>query len=53
MSLLRRIQKHHHTALSGCIFAAKARIDNRIKLVQQQYLLQMSAQYGELQPTSG
>jgi len=31
----------------------KARIDSRKKLVKQQYLLHMSSQYGELQPTSG
>jgi len=34
--------------LSGYTFATKARIDNRKKLVKQQYLLQMSSQYGEL-----
>jgi len=34
--------------LSGYIFATKARIDNRKKLVKQQYVLQMSPQYGEL-----
>ena len=34
---------HHHTTLSGYIFATKARIDNRKKkLVKQQYVLQMS-----------
>ena len=33
---------HHHTALSGYIFAIKAHIDNRKKLVKQQYVLQMS-----------
>ena len=43
----------NHANLSGYIFATKARIDNRKKLVKQQYLLQMSAQYGELRPTSG
>jgi len=31
----------------------KARIDNRKKLVKQQYLAHMSLQYGELRPTSG
>jgi len=41
---------HHHTTLSGHIFAIKARIDSRKKLVKQQYLLHMSAQYGELGP---
>ena len=42
---------YHRTTLSGCMFAAKARIDNRKKLVKQQYVLQMSSQYGELRPT--
>jgi len=44
---------HHRTTLSGYIFATKARIDNRKKLVKHQYVLHMSAQYGELRPTSG
>jgi len=44
---------HHCTTLSGYIFATKAHIDNPKKLVKQQYLLQMSPQYGELRPTSG
>ena len=44
---------HHRTILSGYIFATKACIDNRKKLVKQQYLLHMSPQYGELRPTSG
>ena len=35
------------------IFATKARIDNRKKLVKQQYLLRMSPQYGELRLTIG
>jgi len=39
---------HHCTNLSGCIFATKARIDNWKKLANQQYLLHMSPQYGEL-----
>jgi len=39
--------------LSGCIFATRAHIDNRKKLVKQQYLSQMSLQYGELRPTCG
>jgi len=34
------------------IFATEARIDSEKKLVKQQYVLQMSPQYGELQPTS-
>jgi len=44
--------EHHRTALSGYIFATKACIDNRKKL-KQQYLLQMTLQYGELWPTNG
>jgi len=44
---------HHRTTLSGYIFATKAHIDNRKRLVKQQYVLQMPPQYGELRPTSG
>jgi len=44
---------HHRTTLSGHIFTTKACIDNRKKLVKQQYLLHMSSQYGGLQPTNG
>jgi len=44
---------HHRTSFSGYIFTTKASIDNRKKLTKQQYVLQMSAQYGELRPTSG
>jgi len=46
---------HHRTTLSGYIFPTKARIVLTIgkKLVKQQYLLHMTLQYGELQPTSG
>jgi len=44
--------RHHRTILSGCIFATKACIDNRKKIVKQQYLSRMSSQYGELRPTS-
>jgi len=40
---------HHHTNLSGCVFATTY-IDNRKTLVKQQYLLHMSSQYGELRP---
>jgi len=36
---------HHRTILSCGIFATKARIDNRKKLVKQQYLPHMSSQY--------
>jgi len=39
--------------LSGYIFATKAHINNRKKLVKQQYLLHMSPQYGKLRPTNG
>jgi len=45
--------RHHCTTLSGYVFATKACINNRIKRVKQQYLLQMSLQYVELRPTSG
>jgi len=38
---------HHRTTLSGYIFATKLRIDNRKKLVKQQYLPHMSSQYGD------
>jgi len=44
---------HHPTTLSGYIFAINARIDNRKKLVKQQYLPRTSPQYGEFRPTSG
>jgi len=43
---------HYRTTLSGCIFAIRARVDNR-KKVKQQYLLHMSSQYGERWPTNG
>jgi len=39
---------HHRTTLSGYIFATQARIDNRKKLIKQQYLVHMS-----LRPPSG
>jgi len=52
-----RMQKspsgHHRTTLSGFIFATKAHIDNRKKVIKQQYLLHMSPQYSELPPISG
>jgi len=35
----------HRTILSGYIFGTKARIDNRKKLVKQQYVHHMSTQY--------
>jgi len=41
---------HHRATLSPYIFATKARIDNRKKLVKQQCLPHMSSQYGELGP---
>ena len=43
----------HRTTLLAYIFATKACIDNCKKPVKQQYLLDMSSQYGELRPTSG
>jgi len=48
------LYRHHRTTLSG-FFATKARrpIDNRKKLVKQQYLLCMFSQYGEHRPTNG
>jgi len=42
---------HHRKTLSGYVFATKANRQLE-KLVKQQYLLQMSPQYGELWPTS-
>jgi len=39
--------------MSSYIFATKACIDNRKKIVKQQYLFHMSSQYCELRPTSG
>jgi len=47
------LSAHHRTTLSGYIFATKAYIDNRKKVVKEQYLLHMSSQYGELRRTSG
>jgi len=44
---------HRRTNVSGYIFATKARIDNRKKLVKQPYLLELSAQYGKLRSTNG
>ena len=44
---------HHPTTLSGYIFAIKAYIDNRKKIVKQRCVLHMSLQYGELRPTNG
>ena len=44
---------HHRTTLSSYIFATKARIDNRKKIVKQRYVLHMSLQYDELRPTNG
>jgi len=42
---------HHRTTSTGYIFAIKARIDNRKKLIKQQYVFQILPQYGELRPT--
>ena len=44
---------HHHTNLSGYMFATNAHIDNRKKTIKQQHVLQISPEYGELRPTSG
>jgi len=49
------MQKNRHLGtiaqfLSGYIFATKAHIDNRKKLLT---ILHMFSQYGELRPTSG
>jgi len=44
---------HHHTNLSAYIFATKACIHSRKKLVKKQYLFHISSQHGELRPTSG
>jgi len=44
---------HYATTLSRYIFATKACVDNRKKIVKQQKLLYMSPQYGQLRPTSG
>ena len=41
---------HHHTTLSGCMFATKACVDNRKKFVKQQYVIHVSSQHGELGP---
>jgi len=41
------------SAPPGYIFATKARIDNRKKIVKQQYLFHVTSQYDELWPTSG
>ena len=43
---------HHRTPSLGYIFATKAHIDNRKKLVKQHYILHMSPQYRELRLTS-
>jgi len=45
--------RHRRTTLSGYILATEARIDNRKKIVRQQYLPHLSSQYGKLRPTSG
>ena len=44
---------HHHTTLSGYIFATKAFFDNPKEVVKQQYLFHMTSRYGELRPTNG
>jgi len=42
-----------HNFVGLYIFATKACIDNRKKLVKRQYVFRMSVQYGELPPTNG
>jgi len=44
---------YYCSTLSGYVFATKARIDNRKKILKQQCLAHMFSQYGELWPTSG
>ena len=44
---------HHCTTLLGCIFATGHVSTIGKKVCNQQYLLHMSSQYGELRPTSG
>jgi len=44
---------HHPTTLSDSSIATKACIDNRKKVLKQQYLLHVFQQYSELQPTIG
>jgi len=44
---------HHRATSLGYILATKVHTNSWKKLVKQQYLLQMSSQYGELRPTSG
>ena len=46
------LSAHNRTTLSSYIFATKARIDNRKKIIKQRYLPHMSSQYGELRLTS-
>jgi len=53
-----KIAKNRHLdtivrTLSGYVFATKACIDKRKKLVKQQYVFHMFPQYGELRPTNG
>ena len=44
---------HHRTNMPGYVFATRARIDDRKKLIMQQYVFHMSSQYGELRPING
>jgi len=44
---------YHRTNLSGCIFATKAHIDNRKKMLSSNNFSTVPPQYGELRPTSG
>jgi len=45
--------RHHRTTLSGYVFATKACINNRKKVIKQQYISPTSSQYGGLWPTNG
>jgi len=48
-----RQSAHHRTTLSGCVFATKARIDNRKKPLNSNISSTFSSQYGERWPTNG
>jgi len=45
--------EHHRITLSGYIFAIKARIDNRKKMLNSNISVIMFSQYGKLRPTNG
>jgi len=44
---------HHHTILSGYIFATKVCIDNPKKMLSNNISSTCPPEYGELRPTSG